>query len=80
MRIPDEVEELVLAFVEPEKKKDLRWMTREEIDTLIISEIDCALAPGYIEKNKDASGFPYVATLTGKEILQILSPCKRSGR
>lgn len=80
MRIPDEVEDLVLAFTEPEKKKELRWMTREQIDALIMSEIDCALEPGFIEKNSDQSGFPFKVTPKGKEILQMLSPCKRSGR
>jgi hypothetical protein len=80
MRIPDDIEDLVFAFIEPEKKKELRWMTREEIDALIMSEIDCVLKPGYVEKNSDPSGFPYKVTPKGKEILQILSPCKRSGR
>ena len=45
MRIPDEIEDLVFAFIEPEKKKELRWMTREEIDALILGEIDCTLRP-----------------------------------
>lgn len=80
MRIPDDIEDLVLVFVEPERKKELRWMTREEIDALIMSEIDCVLEPEYVEKNSDPSGFPYKMTPRGKEILQILSPCKRSGR
>lgn len=80
MRIPDDIEELVLAFTEPEKKKELRWMTREQIDALIMSEICCALEPGYVEKNSDPSGFPYKVTPRGKEILEILAPCKRSGR
>jgi hypothetical protein len=80
VRIPDDIEDLVFAFIEPEKKKELRWMTREEIDALIMSEIDCVLKPGYVEKNSDSGGFPFKVTQRGKEILQILSPCKRSGR
>lgn len=80
MHIPDDIEDLILAFIEPEKKKEFQWMSREEIDALIMSKIDCALTPGYIENNNDASGFPYKVTPRGKEILQILSPCKRSGR
>ena len=80
MRIPDDIEDLVLAFIEPEKKKDMRWMAREEIDALIMSEMGRVLRPGYVEKNSDLSGFPYTVTPRGKEILQILSPCKRSGR
>jgi hypothetical protein len=80
MRIPDDIEDLVLAFVEPDKKKEMRWMTREEIDAMIMGEMDRVLRPGYVEKNSDPSGFPYKVTPRGKEILLILSPCKRSGR
>ncbi len=80
MRIPDDIEDLVLAFVEPEKKGELRWMTREEIDGFILAEIGCALRPGYVEKNDDPAAFPYKITPRGREILQILSPCKRSGK
>lgn len=63
MCIPDDIEDLVLAFMEPEKKKELRWMTREEIDALILSDIDCALKPRYVEKDSESSGFPYKVTL-----------------
>ncbi len=77
MRIPDDIEDLVLAFVEPEKKKELRWKTREEIDAFILGEIDCILEPGYAEKNGDPAAFPYKITPRGREILIILSPCKR---
>jgi DNA-binding sugar fermentation-stimulating protein len=80
MRIPDDVEELVLAFMDIEKKADLRWMTREQIDTLIMSEVDCAVEPGYVEKNDEPGAFPFKVTQRGREILQILAPCKRSGR
>lgn len=80
MRIPDDVEDLVLAFMDQEKKKELRWMSREEIDALLMSEISCALKPGFVEKVNDGGGFPYHITDRGKEILKILSPCKRSGR
>jgi len=80
MRIPDDIEDLVLAFIEPEQKKELRWMTREEIDVFIMSRIECVLDRGYVEKSSDLSMFPYTVTPRGKEILQILSPCKRSGR
>jgi hypothetical protein len=80
MRIPDDVEELVLAFMEPEKKADLRKMTREQIDALIMGEIGCAVEPGYLEKNDEPGAFPFKVTQRGREILQILSPCKRSGR
>jgi len=34
MHIPDDIEDLVLAFVEPQQKKELRWMAREDIDAL----------------------------------------------
>lgn len=80
MRIPDDVEELVLAFMEPEKKTDLRWMTREQIDALIMGEIGCAVGPGYLEKNDEPGAFPFKVTQKGREILKILAPCKRSGR
>jgi hypothetical protein len=80
MRIPDDIEDLVFAFIEPEKKKELRWMTREDIDALIMSEIGRVIELGYVEKINDQAGFPFMVTLRGKEILQILSPCKRSGR
>jgi len=80
MRIPDDIEDLVLAFVEPEKKRDLMRMTREEIDNLIMREIGCAIEPGFVEHNLDSEGFQYRITPRGKEILQMLAPCKRSGR
>ncbi len=80
MRIPDDIEDLVLAFVEPERKKEFRWMTREEIDAFIMVEIGNVLERGYVEKNSDPAEFPYKMTQRGREILQILSPCKRSGR
>ena len=79
MRIPDDIEDLVFAFMEPEKKKELMWMNREDIDALIMSGIDIPITHGYIEKNSDPSSFPYKVTPRGWEILQILSPCKRSG-
>ena len=80
MRIPDDIEELVFAFMEPEKKADLRKMTREQIDALILGEIDCAVGPGYVEKNDEPGAFPFKVTPRGVEILKILAPCKRSGR
>ncbi|CAJ36220.1 hypothetical protein [Methanocella arvoryzae] len=80
MRIPDDIEDLVLAFVEPDKKKDLMRMSRAEIDELILAEISCAVEPGFIEKSPDSGGFPYRVTPRGREILQMLAPCKRSGR
>lgn len=80
MRIPDDIEDLVLAFVEPERKRELRWMAREEIDSFIMSEIGSILKPGYVEKNDDPAAFPYKVTPRGREILLILSPCKRSGK
>jgi hypothetical protein len=80
MRIPDDIEDLVLAFVEPGLKAELRWMSREQIDGLIVGNIQCVLEPGYVEKNTDPSSFPYKVTTKGREILRILAPCKRSGR
>ncbi len=80
MRIPDDIEELVLAFMDHEKKRNLMKMGREEIDILIMAEISCALEPGFIEITEDDKKFPYKATARGKEILKMLSPCKRSGR
>jgi hypothetical protein len=80
MRIPDDIEDLVFSFMEPELKKELRWMTRAEIDELIVRKINCALEPGYVEKCDAAGAFPYRITAKGKAILQILAPCKRSGR
>ncbi len=79
MRIPDDIEDIVLAFVEPEQKKEFRWMTREEIDAFILSNITSAIDAGYVEK-RACDGFPYIVTPRGREILQILAPCKRSGR
>lgn len=79
MRIPDDIEELVLACMDMDKKKDLMGISREDLDVLIMSEIESAAKLGYIEKT-DGSGFPYTVTARGKEILQILAPCKRSGR
>jgi hypothetical protein len=80
MRIPDDIEDLVFSFIEPDAKKELRWMTRAEIDELIMRNIDCVLEPGYVEKSDVDGAFPYRVTAKGKAILQILSPCKRSGR
>jgi DNA-binding sugar fermentation-stimulating protein len=80
MRIPDDVEELVLAFMDQEKKADLRKMSREQIDTLIMGEIGCAVEPGYLAKNEEPGAFPFKVTERGREILKILAPCKRSGR
>lgn len=80
MRIPDDVEELVLAFMDTEKKADLRKMTREQIDALIMSEIGCAVGPGFLEKSEEPGTFPFKVTERGREILKILAPCKRSGR
>jgi hypothetical protein len=80
MRIPDDIEDLVLAFVEPGLKAELRWMSREQIDEFIVGNIQCVLEPGYVEKNSDPAAFPYKVTPKGREILLILSPCKRSGR
>ncbi len=80
MRIPDDIEDLVLAFVEPERKKGFRWMTREEIDSFIMGEMGRVADLGYVVKNNDPSRFPYTVTQRGRDILQILSPCKRSGR
>jgi hypothetical protein len=79
MRIPDDIEELVLACMDMDKKKDLMGISREDLDMLIMSEIEGAAKLGYIEK-ADGSSFPYIVTVRGKEILQILAPCKRSGR
>ncbi len=79
MRIPDDIEELVLSCIDLDKKKNLMGISREDLDVLIISEIGGAEKLGYIEK-ADGSGFPYKVTARGKEILQILAPCKRSGR
>ena len=79
MRIPDYIEDLVLAFVEPGQKQELRWMTRAEIDIFIMDNISLVEDAGYVEKST-GDGFPYRVTARGKEILQILSPCKRSGR
>ena len=79
MRIPDDIEELVLACMDMDKKKYLMGISREDLDVLIMSEIECAATLNYIEKT-DGSGFPYKVTARGKEILQILAPCKRSGR
>ncbi|HTY90629.1 MAG TPA: hypothetical protein VMC84_05575 [Methanocella sp.] len=78
MRIPDDIEDLVLAFIEPEQKREFRWMTREEIDEFIIGHMAPVLDAGYVEK-RTGDGFPFIVTPRGREILQILSPCKRSG-
>lgn len=80
MRIPDDIEDLVFAFIEPELKKELRWMSSEEIDALIMGNVGCVLKLGYVKENNDPAGFPFKVTPRGREILQILSPCKRSGR
>jgi hypothetical protein len=69
MRIPDDVEELVLAFMELEKKADLRKMTREQIEALILGEIGCAVEPGYLEKNDETGAFPFKVTI-GARILR----------
>lgn len=79
MRIPDDIEELVLAFMEPERKKGLMHMTREEIDALIMREIDTVIKEGYVEASA-GHAFGYTVTTRGKEILSILAPCKRSGK
>ncbi len=79
MRIPDDIEDLVLAFVEPQQKRELRWMTREQIDAFIMGNIETVVAAGYVEKSH-GEGFPYIVSARGRAILQILSPCKRSGR
>jgi hypothetical protein len=80
MRIPDDIRDLLLAFIEPEKKSGFTKMTYEEIDELLLREIACAVEPGYVEKNDEPGAFPYKVTERGREILQILAPCKRSGR
>ncbi len=66
--------------MEPEKKNGLMRMSRAEIDELIMREIACAVEPGFLEKSPDKDSFPYRVTPRGREILQMLAPCKRSGR
>jgi hypothetical protein len=80
MRIPDDIRDLILAFLGPEKKTDFRHMTYEQIDELLLREIACAVEPGYLEKNDGPGEFPYRLTDTGVEVLKIIAPCKRSGR
>jgi hypothetical protein len=80
MRIPDDIRDLLLAFVEPEKKTGFMKMTYEEIDELLMREITCVVEPGYVEKNDEPGAFPFRVTARGREVLQILAPCKRSGR
>ena len=46
MRIPDDVEELVLAFMDMDKKKGLMGISREDLDVLIMSEMECAAEAG----------------------------------
>lgn len=79
MRIPDDIEDLVLAFAGPAAKRELRWMTREQIDAFALAGIPSAVAAGYVGEHA-GEGFPYAVTARGREILGILSPCKRSGR
>ncbi len=52
MRIPDDLEDLVLAFMELDKKKELKWMTREDIDVIIMGEVESLLKLGYAEKER----------------------------
>jgi hypothetical protein len=80
MRIPDDIEDLVLPLVEPGKKRNLMRMSRDEINELIMGEIGNVLALGYVEKSNNSAGFPYNVTEKGREILKILAPCKRSGK
>ena len=80
MRISDDVEELMFAFMELAKKADLWKTNREQIDALILGAIDCAVEPGYLEKNEEPGAFPFKVTERGREILKILAPCKSSGR
>ena len=80
MRIPDDIRDLILAFLEPEKKAGLMKMTYEQIDELLLGEIGCAVEPGYLVNNDEPGTFPYKLTERGVEILKILAPCKRSGR
>jgi len=44
-----------------------------------MGNMDTVVKAGYVEKNS-GEGFPYIVSARGREILQILSPCKRSGR
>ena len=78
--MPDDVRELVLALLDAEKKTGLMRMTWEEIEELIMREIGCAVGPGYLEPDPTPGAFPYRFTEKGREIKQILAPCKRSGR
>jgi hypothetical protein len=79
MRIPDDIEELVLAFMEPEMKKGLMHMTRDEIDALVMQGMSTVVSEGYVEAST-GQAFGYSVTAKGKEIMKILAPCKRSGR
>jgi len=80
MKIPDDIRELLLALIEPEKKRGLMKMSYEEIDELLLREIACAVGPGYLEPDDQPGAFPYKFTEKGREIKQILAPCKRSGK
>ncbi len=80
MKLPDDIRELLLALLEPEQKRGLMGMTYEEIDQLLFSEIAIAIRPGYLEPNPTPGAFPYIFTEKGREIKQILAPCKRSGK
>ncbi|MGA9140570.1 MAG: hypothetical protein WBZ29_10115 [Methanocella sp.] len=80
MRIPDDIRDLILAFLEPEKKAGFRFMTYEQIDELLMREIACVVEPGYLVKTDEPGAFPYRLTDKGIEILKIIAPCKRSGR
>ncbi|HUL62443.1 MAG TPA: hypothetical protein VLT35_05220 [Methanocella sp.] len=80
MRIPDDIRELLLALLEPEAKRGLMRMTYEEIDELLLREITIAVGPGYLEPDPAPGAFPYRFTEKGREVKQILAPCKRSGK
>jgi hypothetical protein len=80
MSIPDDIRDIILAFLEPEKKADFRYMTYEQIDELLMREIACVVEPGYLVKNERPGEFPYRLTDKGVEVLKIIAPCKRSGR
>ena len=80
MRVPDDIRDLILAFLEPEKKTGFSHMTYEEIDELLLREIACAVEPGYLVKSDEPGAFPYRLTEKGVEVLKIIAPCKRSGR
>ena len=80
MKIPDDIREVLISLLEPEKKKNFMKMTWEEIDDLLLREIAVAVEPGYLEPDPTPGAFPYKFTEKGREIKQILAPCKRSGK